>query len=411
MGTLTNKRLLLGVTGGIAAYKSADLVRRLRDAGADVQVIMTQAATEFITPLTLQALSGHPVHRHLLDTEAESGMGHIALARWADAILIAPASANFCARLAQGRAEDLLSAVCLATAAPVAVAPAMNRQMWDNLATQNNLTQLRQRDISLFGPAEGSQACGETGPGRMLEPAELVTHTAKLFDTGLMDNLRVVITAGPTWEAIDPVRLLTNRSSGKMGYALADAAAAAGARVTLISGPTSLTPPERVTTFNVVSARDMFEAVHAHLNHAQIFIGVAAVADYRVQEVAGEKIKKSAETLSLTLVRNPDILTSVTALSPAPYTVGFAAETHDLVAHARAKLVAKKLDLVAANLVGQTGSGFDADDNRLTLVDHAGSVELPLQSKQQLARLLIQHIATRYHAKNTTQNPRLAHRQ
>ncbi len=411
MGTLTNKRLLLGVTGGIAAYKSADLVRRLRDAGADVQVVMTQAATEFITPLTLQALSGHPVHRHLLDTEAESGMGHIALARWADAILVAPASANFCARLAEGRAEDLLSALCLATAAPVAVAPAMNRQMWENPATQDNLALLRHRGIPLFGPAVGSQACGETGPGRMLEPNELVTLTANLFDTGLLDGVRVVITAGPTWEAIDPVRMLTNRSSGKMGYALAEAAAEAGARVTLISGPTALTPPERVTTIDVISARDMFEAVQAQLHDTQIFIGVAAVADYRAQAVAGEKIKKSAETLTLTLVRNPDILASVAARSPAPFTVGFAAETTDLVPQARAKLVAKKLDLVAANQVGLAGSGFESDDNRLTLVDHAGSEELPLQSKHQLARLLIQHIAARYHAKNTTQNSRLAHRQ
>ena len=411
MGTLTNKRLLLGVTGGIAAYKSADLVRRLRDAGADVQVVMTQAATEFITPLTLQALSGHPVHRHLLDSEAESGMGHIALARWADAILVAPASANFCARLAQGRADDLLSALCLATASPIAVAPAMNRQMWDNPATQGNLDQLRQRGIPLFGPAEGSQACGETGPGRMLEPAELVTLTSTLFDTGQLDGLNVVITAGPTWEAIDPVRLLTNRSSGKMGYALAEAAAEAGARVTLISGPTALPPPERVTTLGVISALEMFEAVHAHLEHAQLFIGVAAVADYRVESVAKEKIKKSSDTLTLTLVRNPDILASVAARLPAPFTVGFAAETQDLVPQARAKLLAKKVDLVAANLVGLTGSGFESDDNRLTLVDHAGHVELPLVSKPQLARLLIQHISTRYHAKNTTQNPRLAHRQ
>ena len=380
MATLTNKRLLLGVTGGIAAYKSADLVRRLREAGADVQVVMTQAAAEFITPLTLQALSGHPVHRHLLDTEAESGMGHIALARWADAILVAPASANFCARLAQGRSDDLLSALCLATAAPVAVAPAMNRQMWDNPATQENLAKLRRHDIRVFGPAEGSQACGETGPGRMLEPAELAILAANLFDTGLLDGLQVVITAGPTWEAIDPVRLLTNRSSGKMGYALATAAAEAGARVTLVSGPTALAPPERVTTLRVTSALEMFDAVHTLLPGTQIFIGVAAVADYRAQEVAGTKIKKSAET-------------------------------GDLIPLARAKLVAKKLDLVAANQVGLPGSGFEADDNRLTLVDHTGNVELPLQSKQQLARLLIQHIAARYHAKNTTQNPRHAHRQ
>lgn len=411
MGSLTNKRLLLGVTGGIAAYKSADLVRRLRDAGADVQVVMTRGATEFITPLTLQALSGHPVHQHLLDTEAESGMGHIALARWADAILVAPASANFCARLAEGRAEDLLSALCLATSAPVAVAPAMNRRMWENPATQDNLLRLRQRDIRLFGPAEGSQACGETGPGRMLEPGELVSHSANLFDTGLLEGLDVVLTAGPTWEAIDPVRLLTNRSSGKMGYALAQAAAEAGARVTLISGPTALPPPERVTTHHVVSAREMFDAVHAHLPGARIFIGVAAVADYRAQEVVGDKIKKTGETLTLTLIRNPDILASVADLSPAPFTVGFAAETSDLIPHARAKLQSKKLDLVAANQVGQAGSGFESDDNRLTLVDHAGCVELPLLSKHQLARLLIQHIATRYHAKNTAQNPRFAHRQ
>jgi len=410
MATLVNKRILLGVTGGIAAYKSADLVRRLREAGAAVRVVMTDAACEFITELTLQAVSSHPVHRNLLDTQAESAMGHIELARWADAILVAPASADFLARLAQGRGDDLLTTVCLASASPLAVAPAMNQQMWRNPATQANVAILRQRGVQVFGPAEGSQACGDVGPGRMLEPTELATLTAGLFETGVLDGLNVLITAGPTWEALDPVRGLSNKSSGKMGYAVTEAAAEAGAQVTLISGPVALAPPERVTTLRVTSAQEMYDAVHERISSAAIFIGIAAVADYRPASVAEQKIKKSAERLTIELIRNPDILASVAALRPAPFTVGFAAETEHLEAAARAKLAAKGVDLIAANLVGGSEGGFGADENRLLLVDRDGTTELPLASKTQLARTLIQHIAEKYHAKNRTQNPRRTHR-
>jgi phosphopantothenoylcysteine decarboxylase / phosphopantothenate---cysteine ligase len=396
MATLVNKHILLGVTGGIAAYKSADLVRRLREAGAAVRVVMTDAACEFITELTLQAVSGHPVYRKLLDSEAEAAMSHIQLARWADAVLVAPASADFLARLAQGRGDDLLTTVCLASAAPLAVAPAMNQQMWRNPATQANIATLRQRNVRVFGPAEGSQACGDVGPGRMLEPAELTTLTAGLFETGALDGLNVLITAGPTWEALDPARGLTNKSSGKMGYAVAEAAAEAGAQVTLISGPVALTPPERITTVRVTSAQEMHDAVHERISSAAIFIGVAAVADYRPASVAEQKIKKSAEHLTIELVRNPDILASVAALKPAPFTVGFAAETEHLEAAARAKLAAKGVDLIAANLVGGSEGGFGVDENRLLLVDRDGTTELPLAPKSQLARTLIQHIAKKY---------------
>ena len=400
MATLVNKRILLGITGGIAAYKSADLVRRLREAGAAVRVVMTDAACEFITELTLQAVSGHPVYRKLLDSEAEAAMSHIQLARWADAVLIAPDSADFLARLAQGRGDDLLTTVCLASAAPLAVAPAMNQQMWRNPATGENIAILHQRGIRVFGPGEGSQACGDVGPGRMLEPTELATMTASLFETGALDGLNVLITAGPTWEALDPVRGLTNKSSGKMGYAVAEAAAEAGAQVTLISGPVALTPPERITTVRVTSAQEMHDAVLGRVSEAAIFIGVAAVADYRPASVAEQKIKKSVEHLSIELVRNPDILASVAALKPAPFTVGFAAETEHLAAAARAKLAAKGVDLIAANLVGGSEGGFGADENRLLLVDRDGSTELPLAPKAQLARALIQHIANRYHRTN-----------
>jgi phosphopantothenoylcysteine decarboxylase/phosphopantothenate--cysteine ligase len=398
MGTLTNKRILLGVTGGIAAYKSADAVRRLRDAGAEVRVIMTSSATEFITPLTLQAVSGHPVYRQLLDTDAEAGMGHIELARWADAVLVAPASANFLARLAQGRADDLLSAVCLATEAPVAVAPAMNRQMWSNAATQANVAAIGKNGVKIFGPAEGSQACGEVGPGRMLEPADLVARLSELFATAELDGLAVIVTAGPTWEAIDPVRGLTNRSSGKMGYAVAQAAAEAGARVVLVSGPTTLADPERVQTIRVTSAQEMHDAVLARAGTADIFIGVAAVADYRPAHVAETKIKKDEEKLVLDLVRNPDILASVAALKPAPFTVGFAAETEDVERHARRKLEGKHLDLIAANRVG-ADLGFESEENSLLLIGRDDATPLPAQPKAQLARALIRHIATKFHAR------------
>ncbi len=412
MGTLINKRILLGVTGGIAAYKCADLVRRLRDAGAEVRVVMTRAAAEFITPLTLQALSGHPVHERLLDARSEAAMDHIELARWADVLLVAPASANLLAKLAHGRADDLLSTVCLATAAPLALAPAMNRQMWDNAATQANLATLKKRGALILGPAAGAQACGEVGPGRMLEPAELVALTAELFDTGVLHGLNVIVTAGPTWEAIDPVRGITNRSSGKMGYAVAQAAAEAGARVTLISGPTALPAPERVPTVRVTSAQDMFDAVHAHVRGANIFIGVAAVADYRPASVATDKIKKHAATLVLELVKTPDILASVAALDHAPFTVGFAAETSGLEAQARAKLVAKGVDMIAANRVGAGALGLEADTNSLLVVDANGVTALPEMHKSQLARRLIEHIAQRFHVKtkNSAQDPRRAHR-
>lgn len=410
MGTLVNKRILLGVTGGIAAYKSADLVRRLREAGGQVRVVMTDAATEFVTELTFQAVSGQPVHRHLLDAGAEAGMGHIELARWADALVVAPASADFLARLAQGRGDDLLSTVCLASNAPLAIAPSMNQQMWRNAATQSNIATLRQRGVHVFGPGEGSQACGDVGLGRMLEAVEIVTQTAGLFENGALDGLKVLITAGPTWEALDPVRGLTNKSSGKMGYAVAAAAVEAGAQVTLISGPVALTPPTRLTLIHVLSAQEMHDAVHAQVSDTDLFIGVAAVADYRPAAVAQQKIKKSAEHLTIELVRNPDILASVAALKSPPFTVGFAAQTDDLEAAARAKLIAKNVDLIAANLVGTSEGGFGTDENRLLLVDRAGSTELPLAPKTQLARTLIQHIATRFHAKNRTQNPRRAHR-
>ncbi len=406
MGTLTNKHILLGVTGGIAAYKSADAARRLREAGAEVRVIMTRAAAEFITPLTMQAVSGHPVYQELLDTNAEAGMGHIDLARWADAILVAPASANFIARLAQGRADDLLSTVCLATEAIVAVAPAMNQQMWNNAATQTNLAAIKKNGVKIFGPGEGSQACGEVGPGRMLEATELVTLTSTLFSSGELDGLNVVITAGPTWEALDPVRGLTNRSSGKMGYAIAEAAMEAGARVILVSGPTALPNPERIQTMRVQSAREMHDAVHAHIANAHIFIGVAAVADYHPAQVSAEKIKKENDSMALNLTRNPDILASVAALATPPYTVGFAAETTALEEHARRKLESKKIDLIAANYVGDD-QGFEAEENSLLLIARDGIVKLPTQAKTKLARALIQHIAEKYRAKHGAKIHRL----
>ena len=410
MGTLANKRIVLCVTGGIAAYKSADLARRLRDAGAAVRVVMTRAATEFITPLTLQAVSGNPVHRELLDSETESAMGHIDLARWADAVVVAPASANFLARLAQGRADDLASAVCLATTAPVAVAPTMNTQMWNNPATQDNITKLTHNSIVVLGPAEGSQACGETGLGRMVEPIELTDLIAGLFHSGALDGLTVLVTAGPTWEAIDPVRGITNRSSGKMGYAVAQAAAEAGAKVTLISGPTVLSDPERVHTLRVISAEEMYVAVHEQAPKADIFIGVAAVCDYRPARVADQKVKKGPDGITIEFVKNPDIIASVACLDPAPFIVGFAAETDDLERHAREKLENKKIDVIAANLIGEDNVGIGAEENEILLINRDGVTKLPRQHKTQLARKLIVHIAQRYHDKNKTKNSRFAHR-
>jgi len=396
MQSLTNKQILLGVTGGIAAYKSADLVRRLQDLGASVRVVMTRAAQEFITPLTFQALSGYPVHTELLDSEAEAAMGHIQLARWADLVLVAPASADFMARLAQGKGDDLLATLCLATRAPIALAPAMNQAMWANSATQENLSRLSARGIRILGPAEGSQACGEVGAGRMLEPLQIAEAAAGLFETGSLAGRKLVITAGPTREALDPVRYLSNHSSGKMGYALAQAAVEAGARVVLISGPTQLQVPPRVTMLAVTSALEMYAAALAQAADCDLFIGAAAVADYRPAQRSEQKIKKAAsDSLSLELVKNPDIIAAVAALKPKPYTVGFAAESEQLVAYARDKLVRKGLDLVIANNIAEPGIGFNSDDNAVTLVDTQGEEALTQRSKAQLARDLIARLAAR----------------
>lgn len=387
---LMNKQILLGVTGGIAAYKSADLIRRLQDLGADVRVVMTPAAQEFITPLTMQALSGHPVHTQLLDPAAEAAMGHIDLARWADLILIAPASADFMARLVQGKGDDLLTTVCLAARARVVVAPAMNQGMWRNAATQANLQTLAARHIAILGPADGSQACGDVGPGRMLEPLVIALATAELFELGSLTGRRVVITAGPTREALDPVRYLSNYSSGKMGYALAQAACEAGAEVVLISGPTNLLAPPKVKLINVVSAEDMYRASLSYATNCDIFIAAAAVADYRPEQVAQQKIKKTAaDTLTLTLVKNPDIVAAVAALQPKPLTVGFAAESDHVLAYARAKLTKKNLDLVIANNIAAPGIGFNSDDNAVTVLDLTTELVFDQRTKQQLARDLV----------------------
>lgn len=396
LASLTNKHVLLGVTGGIAAYKSAELIRRLQDAGAIVQVVMTPAAQEFITPLTLQALSGYPVHTTLLDPEAEAGMGHIQLARWADVILVAPASADFIARLAQGLGNDLLTTLCLASRAPIAIAPAMNQGMWHNCATQENLDLLATRGIHQFGPASGLQACGDVGVGRMLDIPELVQSTAQLFETGVLAGKHVVITAGPTREALDPVRYLSNHSSGKMGYALAEAAAEAGAKTFLISGPTQLPTPARVTRIDVVTANDMLAAAQQYAQDADVFIGAAAVADYRPQAIATQKIKKTNDdNLTLTLVKNPDIIATIAQMPNRPLMVGFAAESENLVEYARAKLIRKNLDLVVANNISEAGIGFNSDDNAVTLVDHQGETALNTQSKRVLARELVARIANR----------------
>jgi phosphopantothenoylcysteine decarboxylase/phosphopantothenate--cysteine ligase len=399
---LSNKRIVLGVTGSIAAYKAGEVIRRLRDHGAEVRVVMTRAAGEFVTPLTFQALSGQPVHEHLLDTRAEAGMGHIQLARWADAILVSPASADFLARLRIGRADDLLMAVCLARDVPLAVAPAMNHTMWSDPATEDNIRVLRSRGVLIFGPDSGDQACGETGPGRMQEPLQLVGQLAEVFETGALAGLHVLVTAGPTQEAIDPVRYLSNHSSGKMGYAVAAAAFEAGARVTLVSGPVCQPVPDGVQSISVVSAQDMYDAVMNRMDDVDIYIGAAAVADYRPEMAVSGKIKKEAETLTLTLVRNPDILASVKRRYPATFCVGFAAETDNLEHHARSKLHDKGVDMIAANWVGIPAGegGFGSDENALRLVWREGELELPLAPKTKLARELIGHIAQRYQVRH-----------
>ena len=402
MQALVNKRILLGITGGIAAYKSAELTRRLRDQGATVRVVMTPAATEFITPLTLQALSGNPVHTDLLDHGAEAAMGHIELARWADMIVIAPATANFIARLGNGLADDLLSTLCLATTAPLLVAPAMNQQMWQNPATQENIARLQDRGITLLGPASGAQACGETGPGRLLDPDELVPAIIAAGRTNALGGVRVMVSAGPTREFIDPVRYLSNRSSGKMGYAVARAAEEVGASVTLVSGPVVLAAPARVRVIEVVSAGQMHASVLAEAASCDIFISAAAVADYRSRETALQKMKKQDAGILLRLEQTPDILSEVAALASPPFTVGFAAETEHLADNAKQKLANKNLDMIAANRVGD-GLGFDSDENALDVYWPGGSQSLGSASKEKLARQLMEIIVVRYREKSQEQ--------
>lgn len=394
------RKILLGVTGGIAAYKSADLVRQLKKAGHEVRVVLTRGAEAFVTPLTFQALSGEPVRTSLLDPEAEAGMGHIELAKWADLVVIAPASADFIARLAQGMADDLLTTVCCATEAPIAVAPAMNQAMWRNGRTQRNLRLLEQDpQIELWGPDQGDQACGDTGPGRMLEPlalAQRVQEQGASGDGAALFGKTVVITAGPTREPIDPVRYISNHSSGKMGYALAVAARQSGARVVLISGPVTLAPPAGVEVRHVMTAEDMLrEASGAVDEGCDLFIATAAVADYRPETCADDKIKKSSEAMSLPLVRNPDTLGTVAGRADAPFTVGFAAETSDVARYATDKLQRKKLNMIVANDVSAPGLGFNSENNAVIVFWPGGQESIGPDTKTRIARRLIAMIAER----------------
>lgn len=390
MLSLTNKRILLGITGGIAAYKSAELTRLLVKAGAEVHVAMTPSATEFITPLTLQALSGNRVHLDLLDAEAEAGMGHIELARWADLIVIAPATADFMARMTHGQADDLLTAVILASTAQIAIAPAMNQAMWADGITQSNLEALQHRRIHVWGPASGEQACGDVGPGRMIEPQEIADRCAGMFETTRLTGKKVLITGGPTREAIDPVRFISNHSSGKMAFALAAEAAAAGAQVSLVSGPVHLPTPDRVGRTDVESAEQMLEAVMERVADTDIFIGVAAVADYRPATIEGQKIKKNADSMTLALVKNPDIISRVAALTDGPMVVGFAAETEHLEANGTEKLKRKGLDLLFANKATET---FNSDEVTVTALSGHSQQTLGPGSKLNIARLMLDLIA------------------
>ncbi|NQV86386.1 MAG: bifunctional phosphopantothenoylcysteine decarboxylase/phosphopantothenate--cysteine ligase CoaBC [Woeseiaceae bacterium] len=402
--------VVLGISGGIAAYKAPDLVRRLRDRGAEVQIVMTASAEEFVTETALQAVSGRPIRSNLWDKDAEAAMSHIELARWADVVLIAPATAEVMARIVSGGAPDLLSTICLATEAPIALAPAMNHVMWSNPATQANRQILEERGIHLLGPGIGSQACGETGAGRMLEPDVIAAAVFSLTGAkgnGLLEGRKVVVTAGPTREAIDPVRYITNRSSGKMGYAMASAAAAQGANVVLISGPVNIAAPPGVDIVNVESAQDMYTATHDAITDADIFIAAAAVADYRPAIFADKKIKKNDEAMRLHLLRCPDILASVAALDDAPFTIGFAAETENVIDYARSKLEKKKLDMIVANRVGGD-CGFDYDDNEATALWRGGEQSFPISSKVDLARNLIELAARHFYAvRGSETQPRL----
>ena len=392
--------IVLGITGGIAAYKAPDLVRRLKERGADVQIVMTASAAEFVTDTALQAVSGRPVRSNLWDKEAERAMSHIELARWADVILIAPATAEVMARIVSGGAPDLLTTICLATEAPLAIAPAMNHVMWNNPATQANRKTLEERGVHILGPDIGSQACGEAGAGRMLEPGALAAAVSDLgvsHGEGLLAGRKIVITAGPTREPIDPVRYITNRSSGKMGYAIARAAAAAGADVILVSGPVSLADPPGIEVVHVMTADEMYTATHERINAVDVFIAAAAVSDYRPAEARAQKIKKSEETMHIELVRSKDILASVAALDDGPFTVGFAAETENVRDYAIGKLRNKRLDMIVANRVGED-CGFDQDVNTVEVLWDGGEQAFAQAAKSELARDIIQLVAARYSA-------------
>ena len=403
MGHLQNRNIIIGVTGGIAAYKAAEIIRLLRRAGATVRVVMSRGAQAFMTPLTLQSLSGHAVHTDLLDETAEMGMGHIELARWADVVLIAPATADTLARLAMGRADDLLTTTALATPAPLFVAPAMNQQMWSNPATTANIRVLEERGVHIIEPGSGEQACGDIGAGRLAEPLEISGVIEGFFPSRALAGRRIVITAGPTLEPIDPVRFISNHSSGKMGFALAQAAAEAGATTVLISGPVALATPAGVIRIDVQTAADMLEACREQLqDKTDLFIGSAAVADYRPQICEAQKIKKSGDAMSLPLVRNPDIISAVAMMTPRPEkVVGFAAETQDMLDHAKAKRISKQLDAIVANDVSRSDIGFDSDANAVTWIDGEATVSIPITTKQNLARVLMERCALMLaHGKN-----------
>ncbi|WP_455647764.1 bifunctional phosphopantothenoylcysteine decarboxylase/phosphopantothenate--cysteine ligase CoaBC [Lonepinella koalarum] len=405
MANLPNKRIVVGITGGIAAYKTIEFIRLLRKAGAEVRTVLTPAAAEFVTPLTLQAISGHAVAQSLLDPQAELAMGHIELAKWAELVVVAPASADFIARLNVGMANDLLSTLCLATSAPILLAPAMNQQMYRQVITQQNIQSLQRRGILFIGPNSGEQACGDVGMGRMSEPQEIFATVEQYFSRSSdLVGLDIVITAGPTQEAIDPVRYISNHSSGKMGFAIARAFAQRGANVTLISGPVNLPTPSKVNRINVLSAQQMWQIALESAVKNHIFIACAAVADYRVADIAEQKIKKSTNEMQLTLVKNPDIVSDVGHLTEnRPFTVGFAAETQQVEQYAQDKLLRKKLDMICANDVSN-GQVFGAEQNALTLFWKNGSVQLPETSKQQLAQQLVNKIVERYHAKEHEKN-------
>jgi phosphopantothenoylcysteine decarboxylase/phosphopantothenate--cysteine ligase len=400
MQILQDKKIVLGISGGIAAYKTPELVRRLKDQGADIRVVMTKSAKAFITPLTLQAVSGNSVADSLLDTQAELAMGHIELAKWADLIIIAPATADIIARITAGIANDLLTTLCLATNAPIAIAPAMNQQMWHAVATQANIATLNQRGYHLWGPGCGEQACGDMGLGRMLEVGELINLSNDFFADKFLQGQHWVITAGPTREAIDPVRYISNHSSGKMGYAIAQAALRAGAKVTLISGPVAISPPIGCQLISVISAQEMHDEALNYAKKCTTFVACAAVADYRVANISEQKIKKTNDAMQLELIKNKDIVADVASLTNKPFIIGFAAETQNVEQYARGKLMRKNLDLIAANDVAKSGQGFNSDNNALTLFSAIDKTEIPLANKQIIAKKLVSLINQHYLAKH-----------